>query len=554
LKESVRLGLVLLGGVGLALVVTLVLQPSDGAAAIGPVSHPPAPAEMPGMGRVSSDAAIPQVLQGDPFANCRYGVAGWGSQIETFDVVSNLGVGWYLDFSTHITPLGPVQAEYAQMIRLHQGSVRRQGTNTCGPDYAFTVSPALTDTALGARVDANPGVLWIVGNEPERIGQDDICPQQYAEAYHDVYHYIKGRDPTAQIAVAGLVEVTPSRLQYLDIAWDTYYQKYGIPMPVDVWAMHIYILSETSDGDAHIALGTDPDLAIPFSYNCADSNSYCHAEHDDVDIFVEHVEAMREWMLDHGQRDKPLILTEYSLLKPYHFYGTCPEGTTTCPPEGLEGCFCDENKETFHPQRVVDFMEATFNYLMSAADPRIGYPADENRLVQQWLWYSLQVDPPLPAHCSNLLAYDTSYYLVVPGQAWQDYVHAIPAQVNVLPSRVLPIVAHSATGTGTVTVTLTAEVRNSGNVALTDTVTVTFYSNQGLTQTIGVATFSGLTGCARRAVVVTATWEGLGAGAHPYWVLVDSGQGITETSEVDNVGTGVVLVDPRQVFFPLVPR
>ncbi|HIC88274.1 MAG TPA: hypothetical protein EYP04_02585, partial [Anaerolineae bacterium] len=30
-----------------------------------------------------------------------------------------------------------------------------------------------------------------------------------------------------------------------------------------------------------------------------------------------------------------------------------------------------------------------FAYLLSATDPDIGYPADDNRLVQQWLWYSL---------------------------------------------------------------------------------------------------------------------------------------------------------------------
>jgi hypothetical protein len=396
--------------------------------------------------------------------------------------------------------------------------------------------------------------LWIVGNEPDRrMAQDDLCPQQYAEAYHDVYHFIKDRDSTAQVAVTGLVEVTPGRMQYLDIVWDTYREKYGTTMPVDVWTMHNYILSETGEGDAHIALGTDPDLAIPFNSNCADPDSLCHAEHDDMDLFIEQVVMMREWMKEHGYQNKPLLLPEYSLLKPYHFFGTCPPGTETCPPGGVPGCFCDENNETFHPRRVADFMEATFDYLTTASDTDLGYPADEYRLVQQWLWFSLAVDPPAAGHCSNLMTTDT-YTLTLQGQRWQDYVAAIAPEVNLLPAQVPVVIAHASNGTDPVTVTLSAEVRNSGNIALTETVTVTFYSDEGLTTTIGSMAFSGLGGCARRAVVVTATWESLSTGTHPFWVKVDSTELVTETLETDNVASGMVLINPRQLFLPVVLR
>ena len=405
-------------------------------------------------------------------------------------------------------------------------------------------------------MDANPGALWIVGNEPDRVGQDGICPQQYAEAYHDAYEYIKGRDPTAQVAVAGLVQVTPGRMQYLDIVWNTYVQKYRARMPVDVWTMHIYVLSESGEGDAHIALGTDPNLAIPpaLDFICSDPLTLCHAEHDDVDLFIEQVERMRDWMEQHGEQNKPLILSEYSLLKPYHYYGLC--SVEVCPPEGdPPGCFCDENKETFHPARVANFMTATFNYLMTATHPALGFPVDGHRLVQQWMWYSLATRGVTEtAHASNLVDPNAAYTLTLQGQRWQDYVTAISPTVNLLPTRVPKVIAFAAGGTDPVTVTLSAEVMNGGNIAVSGPVTVTFYSDEGLTVPIGSATFSDLGGCARRKAAVTTVWGSLSTGTHPFWVEVDSQETIDETIETDNVMQGVVIVSPFGVLLPLIHR
>ncbi len=487
---------------------------------------------------------------------CRFGVTAWSTQVQQFDIVSNLGVGWYLDFASRSRPPS-LAAEYVQMIRLSQN---RPITAPCGPDYGYSVYPPLTPWGLGAIVAANPGALWIVGNEPDRVGQDGVCPQQYAQAYHDVYFFIKSRDPTARVAIAGLVEVTPGRLQYLDIVWDTYARRYGAPMPVDVWTMHIYILSETGEGDASIALGTDPALAIPYSVNCADPLSYCHAEHDDMGLFAEQVVRMRDWMVRHSQRDRPLIITEYGILKPYHYPGDpCPPDgrceSEWCIPSDPPCCFCDENHETFHPHRVADFMEATFDYLLTATDPALGNPRDGNHLVQQWLWYSLATADPLGlGHASNLVDPEQSYALTLPGQRWQDYVAALPPGVNLFPSYVPNVIAYRPDGAATVTVTLAARVRNSGNRSPDGAVAVTFYSDQQLTQPIGTATFSGLGGCLGQQAVVTTTWADLGPGWRLFWVKVDSLDVVPESDETDNVGAGWVWVDPLQVFLPTVMR
>jgi hypothetical protein len=39
------------------------------------------------------------------------------------------------------------------------------------------------------------------------------------------------------------------------------------------------------------------------------------------------------------------------------------------------------------------FMRETFDFLVNTQDPELGYPADGNRLVQQWLWYSVNEQP-----------------------------------------------------------------------------------------------------------------------------------------------------------------
>jgi hypothetical protein len=41
-------------------------------------------------------------------------------------------------------------------------------------------------------------------------------------------------------------------------------------------------------------------------------------------------------------------------------------------------------------------MYASFDFFLTATDAELGYPADDNRLVQRWLWYSVS-DTVYPA-------------------------------------------------------------------------------------------------------------------------------------------------------------
>ena len=510
-----------------------------------------------------ADPGAPDGANPDP--SCRYGVAILGSsQVPYVDV---LGAGWYLNFGISAPPASN-NAEFAHVISVKQ--------DKSGATYlpTYTISPALTNGGLGHHIDNNPGALWIVGNEVDRgpdpgstvSVQGDTHPDVYAEAYHDVYHFIKQRDPSALVANSALVQVTPGRLQYLDLMYEAYVSKYGSGMPVDAWNMHLYVLSEVDpmgnpNSTANVALGTDPALGISESYDpdgggplteadtCASADVYCYAEHDSMAAFTEQVVAMRQWMRDHGYRHRPLLLSEYSLLFPYE-----DDGDT---------CFLqDEYGNCFTPSRVQTFMSNTFDYLSTATDPSLGFPADNNRLVQQWLWFS--VHNLGVGQVSNLIQNESTGTLTNLGQFFRDSVAAEPNYVNVYPARVNSPYAFTG-GTGTVTVTLQADVGNNGTITA-GSFDVTFYSNAALTTVIGTATvpaqsstFPGMTGCGTRNISVSVPWSDLGPGMHHYWVQVDSGNAIVENppnqnGEEDNVRRGTVFIDPLQIFLPSISR
>ncbi len=71
-------------------------------------------------------------------------------------------------------------------------------------------------------------MTWLIGNEMDRVDfgsdycsrQDEILPELYAQAYHEIYYAIKSADQTAQVAIGGMAEFTPLRSQYLERVWN----------------------------------------------------------------------------------------------------------------------------------------------------------------------------------------------------------------------------------------------------------------------------------------------------------------------------------------------
>lgn len=443
---------------------------------------------------------------------CRFGVnvhvTKGVSGVSDFDVAS-LRAGTYIDYRSLAAPAQPNGMRYIPVVRLSQ---MQDG-------FEYTPSgQALEEMVLG-----NPGAPVYIGNEPDRrVYQDDIEPDVYATAYHDLYALIKSIDPTMQIFPASIVQATELRLKYLDLVLDAYKEQYGRPMPVDGWSIHGFILNEKrGEWGADIPPGLDDDAGMVINVQ----------ETDDVDIFTANIERFRQWMYDNGYRDKPLYLSEYGSLMPNLDY--------LCGPDGTQ-CFTEA--------RVNVFMNATFDYLLAAADPDIGYTPDNNRLVQHASWYSTN-DKGFNGYLFDV---DDGKALSTMGRNYAAYTEAIDDEVDfrVVKLTITPP-APSVSG-GPVNLKLSAEVANSGNLQIGTQATVTFYQcdpdDGGVA--LGPAQAVELAGCGARKTV-SFTWENVDSslnGERVYAVVVVDDE--TDADPSNNVATQTVFFAKAYIFLP----
>ncbi len=285
------------------------------------------PASPPMSLTVSEPCPLPDCLR-------RVGVSG-RKEIVSAANDAGLPFGQYLNWWAEMAPPEPGDVAFWQMVPI------------------TAAGPVLTWEALGQIVDARPGSIWIVGNEPDIIWQDNTPAERYAQIYHDVYSFIKQRDPEAQLAIAGVGQPTPLRLAYLDIVLKSYLETYGEPLPIDIWTIHAFVLREERDS---WGVGIPPGMADD------QGELYELTDHNNQAYFQQNLIHFRAWMAERGYGDRPLAVTEFGILHPAE-YG-------------------------FPPEVVAEFMIGAFEFFASAAN-ETGYPEDDNRLVQWWFWYSV---------------------------------------------------------------------------------------------------------------------------------------------------------------------
>ncbi len=312
---------------------------------------------------VTPDAS-PRSIPADGYTRIGVGLA-MGGALTDFDWGDGLP-GWYLAWQVKQAPELPGDIRFVQMVYIN------------GDLY----KPDLPQILIA--VQGNPGSLWLIGNEPDVKWQGNATPEQYAAIYGPLYKAIKEADPTAQVAIGGISQPTPLRIEYIERILAAYEDQYGEPMPVDVWNIHAFILREERD-----SWGVD----IPPGMDDVNAGTlYEIADHADMVIFRQQIVDFRRWMAGKGFRDKPLLVSEYGILMP-ESYG-------------------------FPPDLVSGFMVETFDDLLTATDAELGYPADDNRLVQAFCWFSVG-DSRYPT--SNLFNPET--HEVTPlGEVFQAYV------------------------------------------------------------------------------------------------------------------------------------
>ena len=446
---------------------------------------------------------------------CRFGVnvnTDNGPTIENFDT-RPLRLGWYVDYGASANPANPNGAIHAPMIRLNQPD----GTKN------YTYSPS--GATLSAAIAANPGAIWLISNEPDRIEfQDGIDPDVYATAYHDLYHLIKAADPSARIYAGNIVQATAIRLQYLDLILASYRSQYGKLMPVDGWSIHGFILNEERGGwGAEIPPGVNVDSGLVIDVQ----------QTTDVDLFKLHVVNFRDWMKRNGYRNTPLAMSEFGVLMPKGIFN----------PDFDEG-------------RVNAFMDATFDFLLTKADPSIGYPKDNNRLVQQLSWYSTSDNV---RHNGHLYSQSAGNTLTLMGENYARYAENLPEQTDFFPVSLVTNPSILAPNPSNNQISLVAEIANAGNNQNVKTVNVDFYLGdpEAGGQLLGTKTAS-LRGCGQ-TTRVSLTWPNPpSSGATPdYYVLYAKVTAADATIDVGSNNTTVsvkVYNDPELLFMPSLSR
>lgn len=298
----------------------------------------------------------------------RFGLTGFGEDVLAITHL-NLPFASYADWNVRADPPRPGDIDFWQVIRLRDGRVHTPYEDI---DHAL---------------EANPGATWLIGNEPDVVVQDNTTPERYAELYHELYVYIKGRDAGAKIAIGGVSQPTALRRAYLDIVLDTYEEIYGQRMPIDVWNVHAFTLrEEAGEWGIGIPPGMDDELAALYEIE----------DHDDLDIFAQNIIDFREWMARRGYADRPLLVSEYGFLMPFDFGYT--------------------------PEDVATFLQGSFEFLLTARNDT-GFAQDGGRLVQWWLWFILS-GPADDEFAASYLYDRESGQFTAAGEAYRAFVPA----------------------------------------------------------------------------------------------------------------------------------
>lgn len=278
--------------------------------------------------------------------------------LDTYELAA-LQLGWYSDWSYNAKPLQPrdvtpeTQLEYVQLITVRDGQ--------WPPNWS----------AVQAAATANPGALWIIGNEPECPNQGNLTPQVYATRYHAAVTALRGYDASARFAIGGVVEPTPLRLRWLDDALTSYQAQFGRAMTadIDVWNIHLQILPEgpgTSGAGEPVGITIAPGEAREYPITYAAN----------VAVFQSLVREMRVWLNARGERAKPLIISEMGVLQPSFYLVE-------------DGSLSEAERAELGDRLIEQYMTHTADWLLSARDAAIGCSTDANLLVQRWLWFSL---------------------------------------------------------------------------------------------------------------------------------------------------------------------
>jgi len=316
--------------------------------------------------------------------------------------IDQLNLGWWLDYQFGNYFDDSSNHEYVHLVRY-----RLYPRDANGDPFTVEFSTQALATYVAPIISADPGAIWLIGNEPDNQTQDNLTAEEYAEMYHDAYTFIKAQDASAQIGFGGTSMPTRLRQKYLDNVISAYQQRYGTKPPVDIVHVHGFVMSEVVFPTGNqVAWG----FGVPRGMDGNDSAvTYVEPEdHWNLDLLRSNLTSFRQWMATNGYQNKPLIVSEYGVLLPDVF--------------DTNGVGSD------------NFMTASFDFFLDSTDGTIGLASDGNRLVQSFSWFSLNFpDTTDQGPLNGALFVPNSDQLTNLGETYKGYTEALLQTCGITP-------------------------------------------------------------------------------------------------------------------------
>ncbi len=231
--------------------------------------------------------------------------------------------------------------------------------------------------------------------------------------------------------------------------------------------------------------------------------------HDNISMIADQVRRFRQWMAANGQRNKPLVNSEYGILMT----------------EDLG----------FTYERVRTFMLNSFNlFVNDLQDPALGLPEDDNRLLQQWFWFALNQDT-FEGRVVHTGLYSNATNQIKPlGQEFVNYVRPLVQSYVDLETTTLTLTPTWPLFEGEPSsVQVQAEIVNRG-IAASGPFTAQ------LTEGATIANSWPVTGLAKRfdngdRITLTGEWRPVVYGNRIVTLTADNPQQTTDNCRVNNV-------------------
>jgi hypothetical protein len=440
--------------------------------------------------------------------------------------LSAVGVSSYINFLLNPGPNVASNIEHLKVLKVK--------------DNLYLDQLALIEST----VPQNLGRVWLIGNEPDtwHSGQDDVFPETYAERFFQMATRIKEIDTTARVGFGQIVQPSPLRIRYMERVWARLIQSDLAGSPtnalnlIDIFSLHSFILNEQPGGEW--GAGIPKGFRDPGQYDDAFIITYypdTMYKTYDVTIFSQWITAYRQWMKNIGAQNKPLWITEYGSLMP-------PED-----PPGLDYYNVTDEATT-------DFMLDTFNFIYNTKNPTLGYPTDDNRLVQRAYWYSLN---EFRWRFGGALFDPLTGQRTIVGDAFVDYNPPVPpVDQDPYPISITFVPLRYTPGAGLTRVDYRVDVRVGNNVTAENRVPVEV--ELSLDGSNPPTTLTGYLSRCGGVGIFSFFWnnlEPLVEHTIHAGVTIDTGSGMQDNDPSNNTLDSIVIPqEPPVIFLPVLVR